>query len=421
MSPRRSEQSAPTPITPETFAIWVREALAHLYDSAYLRNHPLAQVLLTADDLAAANCIQKLRRALLDAIESLRPSAHIPADSPDWNAYHILELRYIEGLNPAEIINELAVSRSKFFQDQAHALDRLTDALWSLLPIQPSTAAAVEGDDTYTRSELIQSESQRVKASAGDETLDLVDVLEDLEAVVAPLAASQGSAVAFQPGPAALPVRANRVMLRQALLNLLAYAVKTCAGGQVEVEAYGSPPNDQGGERGIIVDARPAAAIPGGLGLSGGLAVSAELAAAMGGHLTVQETEGAGWRAMLALPAAPARVVLLVDDNQGLIELFRRYLTGHNWQVLSALSGGQALELAHTLHPTVIMLDVMMPEADGWETLMALKRAPETQDIAVIICSVVNEPDLARSLGAAGSITKPVTQEALLAALSRWH
>jgi len=62
-----------------------------------------------------------------------------------------------------------------------------------------------------------------------------------------------------------------------------------------------------------------------------------------------------------------------------------------------------------------------MPDEDGWEVLMLLKSVPETQEIPVVICSVVNEPDLARSLGAAGSLTKPVSQEALLAALAPWQ
>jgi CheY-like chemotaxis protein len=52
---------------------------------------------------------------------------------------------------------------------------------------------------------------------------------------------------------------------------------------------------------------------------------------------------------------------------------------------------------------------------------MKLKTAPATHAIPVLICSVVTEPDLARSLGAAGCLAKPVTQEALLNALAAWE
>jgi CheY-like chemotaxis protein len=405
---------------PEDFAAWVHDALAHLYDSAHLKDHPVAAVLLSAAELDAFNPTQKLRRALLDGIESLRPAAGMPAGSPDWNAYHILELRYIEGLNPAEVMNQLSVSRSKFFQDQARALDMLTAVLWS----SHRGRADAQGDAgaSEARRDLIQSESQRLKSLAGDEPLDVGSVLEDLHSVVGPLAAAHGSTVIFEATTGGGLVAANRVMLRQALLNLLAYAVKAAAGGQVTVRSF-----NRDGEMGLSVliagsvgHGEPPESDPQG----GGLAVCAELTAAMGGSLSILQptTDGAlGWQAILALPTIPSRTVLLIDDNEGLIELFKRYLAGQGRQVVGVHDGRRALELAQELHPTVIVLDVMMPDEDGWEVLLALKSRPETRDIPVLICSVVNEPDLARSLGAAGSISKPVTQETLLSALGPWY
>jgi CheY-like chemotaxis protein len=72
------------------------------------------------------------------------------------------------------------------------------------------------------------------------------------------------------------------------------------------------------------------------------------------------------------------------------------------------------------IRPTVIILDVLLPQEDGWELLMSLRADDRTRDIPVIVCSVLREPQLARSLGASAHLPKPVTQGALLEALTPW-
>ena len=70
--------------------------------------------------------------------------------------------------------------------------------------------------------------------------------------------------------------------------------------------------------------------------------------------------------------------------------------------------------------PAVIISDVMMPEEDGWEFLASLKQDEQTRDIPFIVCSVLNEPQLAIMMGATAYLPKPVSQQALLNALSPW-
>jgi Amt family ammonium transporter len=60
----------------------------------------------------------------------------------------------------------------------------------------------------------------------------------------------------------------------------------------------------------------------------------------------------------------------------------------------------------------------MMRSLDGWAVLQQLKSDPDTAQIPVLVCSVINEPQLARSLGAAGLLRKPVTAEELLTAVA---
>jgi CheY-like chemotaxis protein len=151
-----------------------------------------------------------------------------------------------------------------------------------------------------------------------------------------------------------------------------------------------------------------------------GLDICRQLIAAMNGSLHLETTGPDCWEARLAWPVAGPCVLLVVDDNEGFVDLFRRYLAGHNWQVVGATSSAEARQVIAAARPTVIALDVMMPKEDGWEFLMALKTSEDTHAIPVIICSVLNEPQLALTLGAATYLAKPVAQQALLRALAPW-
>jgi CheY-like chemotaxis protein len=100
--------------------------------------------------------------------------------------------------------------------------------------------------------------------------------------------------------------------------------------------------------------------------------------------------------------------------------LFRRYLAGRGYRVLEAHSAEEAVEIA-ARHPLrLIILDVMMPEQDGWEVLQRLRGAEHTHDTPIMICSVLDEPQLAMTLGASDYLSKPVTQNDLLAKVERW-
>ena len=111
--------------------------------------------------------------------------------------------------------------------------------------------------------------------------------------------------------------------------------------------------------------------------------------------------------------------MLVVDDQEPALQLYRRYLSQQPVQVAGTSDAGQALDLARRLQPGAIMLDVMMPQVDGWEILQALKNDAQTRTIPVLVCSAWADPDLAKSLGAADFLKKPVTQKDLLAGLRR--
>jgi two-component system, cell cycle response regulator len=113
----------------------------------------------------------------------------------------------------------------------------------------------------------------------------------------------------------------------------------------------------------------------------------------------------------------PARI-LVVDDNEANLKLATARLEADYFEVLTASTGEQALELAVAELPDIILLDVMMPGIGGYETCRRLKKAPETRHIPVIIITALDgREDRLSGLeaGADDFLTKPIDEVLLLA------
>jgi len=83
-----------------------------------------------------------------------------------------------------------------------------------------------------------------------------------------------------------------------------------------------------------------------------------------------------------------------------------------------APDGEVGLQVARRERPDAITLDVMMPRLDGWEVLKRLKSTPETANIPVVMCSIVDNTGLGFALGASDYLTKPIDRRALTTALA---
>jgi CheY-like chemotaxis protein len=123
------------------------------------------------------------------------------------------------------------------------------------------------------------------------------------------------------------------------------------------------------------------------------------------------------FRAEIHLPLAEQVPVLVVDDNNDTLLLFRRYLTGTRYQFFSARDPDQALALAQEISPGVIVMDILLPGIDGWELLGRMRAHPLTRKIPVVTCTISPEEQLALALGSAAFLRKPVSREALLQTL----
>lgn len=114
--------------------------------------------------------------------------------------------------------------------------------------------------------------------------------------------------------------------------------------------------------------------------------------------------------------------VLVVDDDQLMHRLYKHHLERAGYQMVSAMNGREALDLAATQVPQLIVMDIMMPDIDGLAALRELKKSEATKSIPVIVITA-NGNQLAKqesaNCGAAIFLTKPFSPTQLLNEVKR--
>ncbi len=110
--------------------------------------------------------------------------------------------------------------------------------------------------------------------------------------------------------------------------------------------------------------------------------------------------------------------ILVVDDNRITTKLLRRYLEANGYEASESYDGVDCLEKVEERHPDAIVLDVMMPRLDGYETVKRLKAQEATNHIPVVIVTALN--DVANQIksieaGADDFLSKPIEEKLLIA------
>jgi CheY-like chemotaxis protein len=99
--------------------------------------------------------------------------------------------------------------------------------------------------------------------------------------------------------------------------------------------------------------------------------------------------------------------------------MLKRYALGSPYQIIGTREPEVALALAEKVQPAVILLDVMIPDVDGWQILGNLRQEKATHQIPIAMCTVLPLEDLALSLGVNVFLQKPVTRQQFLNTLEK--
>jgi len=313
------------------------------------------------------------------------------------------------------------------------------------------------------------------------ETVDLDKLIDEVEATGRPLAAKNTNSFIVERGKNLGVMRADATKLRQAVFNLLSNAAKFTQNGTITLSAkrVGEWVDIAVIDTGIGISheqqqalfsnfsqaSSKIAAVYGGTGL--GLSLSQNLCRLMGGQIEIESELGSGSRFTIHLPAQvdqsvpPAEVpfvelsthgdddfltdaeddveqrktgfagmnghlvdhdkrerLLIVDDDRNFLELAERLFIRENFTPICSDAPQSALQIARTVKPTAIFLDILMPGFDGWDVLAALKSDPVTADIPVFMISILAERSKALAAGADGIVMKPLDAAKVKAALA---
>ena len=387
----------------------LRAALTHLYDPAALRDSPLMALLGLE---TRADAIVALRRLLLETIESLRPGDDAPAQSRSWRYYRILYGRYTEQLTQFEVGNDLGLSVRQLRRQEKRALAVLADLIWMryrLASVQPPSAP---GSQALGREdELAWSQSAFSRESVEVDAL-IRSALDTAE----PMLRSSTVALDYAPSEGLPRLAVQLVPSRQALLNILTVALDWLDEGRLIVRAEHQP-----GDRHVSVSVSGYGALAAEAAETGAerLSVARELVGFSGGSLH-HDADSVGEQVCefrLTLPTDARITVLAIDDNPDTLQLLQRYTADTRYRLLAESDPARSLALAEETMPDIILLDVLLQNIDGWELLGRFRAHPQLGDKPVIVCTILPQRELALSLGAAGFLSKPLSQRGLLAAL----
>ena len=398
-------------IEKEDFGNQVSNAYQHLYDFVRLRNHPLTSMVITDQSIEQKERGWLAHRMLLDVITELDPGASAPPYSKEWRRYRLMELRYIEAMDPQSVADQLAISRRQYYREHATAIEAVADLLWERYRNIQQPAPAFTEDNGST--DAIQRELARF--SQNDAYASLSEVIEGAVAVLRRVLEQNDIEIDIVQPEERQIVSISRNLLRQVLLGALGHLVESAAGSRLRIEVA----HDD-----TIIHLRLAViegSAPDPFEFEGRLEDLREMLQIVSIPIELLYINSQPVGFMLDLPLEYDQTVLVADDNEDTLTLFKRYLAPNHYRVITTTSSQSVLRLAQTIQPDVVVVDLMMPERDGWDLLQSLTNRPATAHIPVVVCSVLKQRDLALSLGAAAYLPKPFTEQALISVLKSVH
>ncbi len=384
-----------------SFVSLVADAYHQLYDLVALRTHPLGLMLTDVEKLTPKERAWHLHQLLIEAIHELRPTGHSQPQSREWRRYQLLNLRYIESLPPQQVAEKLSISRRQYFREQSSAIESLAEIL------RARRTDRIPNPESENIQPLLH-ELERV--SKQERTTNLVEVIESVLSTVEHILEDKHLTITFSSPPSAY-VSVPRSLLRQFLLGLVGTSLTDGDGSHLQFQTQVT------GEIINLSIRAPSKALADRLAQEVWFKELSELIVSMDCEIALKSEEAFELSITFFDNTRNQRSVLIVDDNADMLALYERFLDQEGYSLQYSQDIEEAFEIIKTQRPYAVILDLMLPEHDGWELLARLKHDPSTSDCPVIICSVLKQQELAWTMGAARFLAKPITKSGLLEAL----
>jgi len=397
----------------EEFERDLRDALTHLYDPIYQPSETLWAVI----GCNPGQGVQAVQDTIIQAVEELKPSPTVPPHARVRRVYELLRYRYILGLTQEETANRLSITPRYLRRQQREAVHILAKIFWersrTRVPSAELPSDKPESDAKPTEwLSQIRAELASLRKSAPGASADISEVVNSAEETAHAIASKYAITLKVGPVQPNLTARIHPSALRQIVLEAVAKLSRALSSGEITLGA-----RCEGDVITITLEAPPVAVrdLP-------DLSLIQEILALHDGSMEIISwDEGISLLIRLpsALPSKQVINVLVVDDNEDMIELYRSYTMGTRYEIASVTEGRHVLEAIEASAPGIIVLDVMLPDVDGWELLMQLHEHSATRSIPIIVCSVIRDKELALALGASLYLSKPVHRQQFIQALER--
>ncbi|MCJ7739433.1 MAG: response regulator [Anaerolineae bacterium] len=388
------------------------DALTHLYDPDYEPPVEMYELTLCSPSVGAT----PVQATLIQTIQGLKPQDDLPVDAHLRRVYEVIHNRFMLKLTQEKTAELMDISVRHLNRVQRVAVHRLLQRLWENRQSSPTPSSQGAGSaqvnpgfqaldwKTQTRRELAS-----LQASAPDAIADVSQTIAEALELQRPQLAlhSIEAQIAFvQPG---LIAAFHPSVLRQMLITAISRLIRFRHSEPISIFAGLENANVR-----ITITANL---------ISEPMPMERDLIQdilAPEGAKVEAHFEGCHLFIRFRVPSVRGKAtVLVVDDNADMAHFYRRATIGTRYHIVHIETGERLLDTVDSVSPDVIILDVMLPDIDGWQLLMQLHQNQTTRPIPVIVCTVVREQELALSLGAAQYISKPVRPREFIQALDR--
>ena len=380
----------------------LRDALTHLHDPNF-RSAAIVYDVLQCDPAEGSGPVQS---KIIAAIEAMRPDPDLPPVSRPRRDFDALHKRYVLGLTQEETSEHLHMSVRNVQRIQGEATHVLARHLWEgRLRPHAVTEPGTQAQDWRSQADL---ELASLRVSAPNATADVGEMIcgvLELGGIVASKYSVHLETKFVQPN---LVAAIHPSALRQTLISAIGRLAQCMSSGPMSIYAT----LEDGQVKITITGLLAAGRTPTDDDLIRDVITPPD---------TSVEIRRKGRRAFvrIKLPSVGKRTVLVVEDNPDMVHFYRRCTAGTPYRIVRAAPDQDLARAIEVAVPDVVVLDVMLPEVDGWQLLTHLHERPATRSIPVIVCSVVKEEELALALGAVRFLSKPVQPRQFVEALDR--
>jgi CheY-like chemotaxis protein len=394
----------------------LREVLVHLYDPDYQPGELLSAV-IGCDAASGASSVQS---EIIQFIEHLEPPVDTPLLSRSRQDHDVLNHRYILKLTQEETAERLHTSVRTMRRQQREATHTLARLLWEhgLAREVSVRGSRREGDATSQVPDRVDQApdwlaqvhqdlasldaSSAAKVASVGELIDAAIELEN------PLLRRFGICARAYDVPDDLSANIHPSVLRQVLIMTIARLAHCAAPGEISIQV--------GLQDNFVQMIATAPAGDGDVLLE--VSAIQEMLSFGGGTIELASDDSL-ITCRIRVPAIGHVSVLVVDDNPDSVHFYRRCTSGTRFRITHVHQGMAASEAITAAKPDVIVLDIVLPDIDGWELLRRLQSDPGSSEIPIIVCTIVPEEQLALALGAVFFLPKPMRHSDLLQTLDQ--